>query len=153
MKKLIIFFILLFYSNSFYSQLNYNNLIKIANAKIENIEMFMMDNFGMVIYEDNSKGVNINKKFTNIYGGLDDTIVISVLNDGKHNQNLLDIHTGKNIDLTYLKSQLLQNGYIYKGKSEFGNAYLGNEFIITIKNLNNSIDSVQTFVMPISYKD
>ena len=39
MKKLIIFFILLFYSNSFYSQLNYNNLIKIANAKTENIEI------------------------------------------------------------------------------------------------------------------
>ena len=153
MKKAYLIFILFFLSNLFYSQLNYNNLIKIANAKIENIEMFMMDNFGMVIYEDNSKGVNINKKFTNIYGGLDDTIVISVLNDGKHNQNLLDIHTGKNIDLTYLKSQILQNGYVFKGKSEFGNTYLGSEFIIIINNLNNSVNSTKTFIMPISYKD
>ncbi len=78
MKKLIIFFILLFYSNSFYSQLNYNNLIKIANAKIENIEMFMMDNFGMKKIEDTSNGVSIDKKFISIYGNIEDTIAISI---------------------------------------------------------------------------
>lgn len=152
MKKLIIFFILLFYSNSFYSQLNYNNLIKIANAKTENIEMFMMDNFGMKKIEDTSNGVSIDKKFISIYGNIEDTIAISISNDGKHNQNILSVVLGKNIEISSFKSQLIQNGFFYKGEFNYGNTYIGDSFVIIINHLNDSINYKIT-VIPKSYRD
>lgn len=147
MKKILLFFTI-FYSNFFYSQIDYDNLIKFTNLSPFTCESYLSDSFGIIKKIDKSKNNMINKTFCGNCNSIDDLIKLQLTNDGKHNRNVLILDLGKNISLVNLKSQFLKNGCQYNGFTEMGFAYDCSDTYFAIN--YNKFNSI--LIIPKEYK-
>ena len=146
MKKLltILFFIPLFC----FSQIDYDNLIKFTNLSPYTCESYLSSSFGIIKKIYNSKNNTIDKNFCGNCDSIDNLIKIQLLNDGKHDRNVIILDLGKNISLDNLKSQFLKNGCQYNGYTEMGFSYDCSDAYFSIK--YNQFNSI--LIIPKEYK-
>ena len=100
---------------------------------------------------ENSSNFEEFEQYKNICGNcdsIDNLIKIQLLNDGKHDRNVIILDLGKNISLDNLKSQFLKNGCQYNGYTEMGFSYDCSDAYFSIK--YNQFNSI--LIIPKEYK-
>lgn len=118
MKKIYIIIVALFFVNLTNSQdLNIKFLEQIAGVSFWSIDDVMENGYGFKKMKEENKG----KEKTYVKGdpnNFSTVIMIKILNT-KTTLNTLDVMVGKGYNIEKLKSNLVDNGYLYKGSNEY----------------------------------
>lgn len=152
MKKILLFCSILLITYQLKAQLNYENIIELSGTEIATCEDFFLNAFGMRKVQDQSKGQAIIKKFMTSGTNMSNTMIITLLNDGKSQNNMVDILYGAEIDDSQFKSKLLLRNYSYNGTKEISgknvHTYHRDKIVILISTEANSTGVKQITLIP-----